>query len=83
MRRAKRIALGALLGVALAAAAADGPPAQIAPPQPAPAARPANPFPPPAVAPPPAAAAPAPRPKLFQGRLRQRLRNLFRLGDAP
>jgi len=86
MRGAKRIALGALLGLALAAVAADGPPAEVLPPQPAaPAAPPANPFPPPANAAPPGAAdaEPAPRPKLFKGRLRQRLRNLFHLGAAP
>ena len=46
MRGTKRIALGVLLGLALAAAA-DGPPAAIAPPRPAPAAAaPNNPFPP-------------------------------------
>jgi hypothetical protein len=85
MRGTKRIAFCILLGLVLAAAAADGPPAEIAPPQPAPAPSPAAPPENPFAASPGATsdADPPPKPKLFRGRLRQRLKDLFHFNIVP
>ena len=84
------LAVGTLVLIALSVALAQAPPADIPPPGPAPVQGPpppVNPFPPgaPAYAPaapyPAAPDAPPPRKKLFNGRLRERIKALFHWGS--
>ena len=92
MKARTAAALGILVLIALSLASADAPPAQLLPPQPAPvqapAAPPTSPFPPPTAAAPPPPGTPTPpsppeKRKLFQGRLRERIKQLFQFSFSP